>query len=97
MSLQTIAECLNLAREQLEPTGGEQLQALDLWLRQRGDVWLSVGIVQSEGRRQCMVTAHGQTFTASRRGEGFSTSWLAIVDALRLCEQFEAAAFLDLR
>lgn len=70
-----------------------KLEALDLWLRRRGDATISVGVVELDSLRRCSVMAHGQTFSASRRGVGFEASWLAIVDTLRTCEQFEAANF----
>lgn len=92
--LPTIAECLaQCAAEPTRPT--EQLQALDLWLTRRGDATISVGVVSSDVTRRCLIMAHGQTFAAYRRGEGFATSWLAIVDALIAAEQFERATFGD--
>jgi hypothetical protein len=88
--LPTLSECLGCA-EGLPPLG--KLEALDLWLSRRGDATISVGVVTADALRRCTIMAHGQTFSAARRGEGFAASWSAIAGALGACEQFEAATF----
>lgn len=70
-----------------------KLEALELWLRRRGDATISVGVVAVDSLRRCSVMAHGQTFTGSRHGVGFEASWFAILAAVGSCEQFEAAQF----
>lgn len=73
----------------LADTGQEELQALDLWLHYRGDVTISVGVVARESTRRCSLHAHGQTFESSCKGDGYATSWRAIVTAIGECEDWE--------
>lgn len=90
--LPTLAECLDFVSETpTKPT--EQLQALDLWLRRREDVRISVGVLAAENKRQCFLHVHGRQFQAAARGDDYATTWTAIVATLRACEQFEAATF----
>lgn len=71
--------------------GQEELPALDVWLHARGEATISVGVVARDCSRRCTLHVHGRTFESSCRGEGYATSWRAIVQAIEECEEWERA------
>lgn len=73
----------------LAQAGEEQLQALDAWLHAREEATISVGVVARDFSRRCTLHVHGQTFESSCIGDGYATSWRAIVQAIGDCEDWE--------
>jgi hypothetical protein len=73
------------------------LEALDLWLDERGDASICVGVVGNT--RRCTLRAHGREFEQVQEvrteGGGWWATWCAIVGATTLCERFERAPGAD--
>lgn len=70
-----------------------KLEALELWLADRIESAVSVGVVANE--RRCTIRAHGLTFEGvapvTTPETTWWATWCAIISAIALCEQFERA------
>ena len=91
--------CIDVARSEARfrvvDASAYRLQALDLWLSERGDATISVGVISADEARRCSVTVHEHTFTATSTKGGFEGSWSAIVAACELAELHEREAGIN--
>jgi hypothetical protein len=90
----TLARCLSVAHG-AEARGLYKLEALDLWISERREATVSVGIVTPDDRRCCTLAVHGQTFSATSSSGGFEGTWSAILLAVDIAEAYERESGLD--